>query len=100
MGHIDERHPQFPVDLPKLELHLLAKFEVERAQGFVEQQDVWSVDDGPGESYTLLLPAGQLIDASRLQSVELHDRNGLPDARVRFRLRCAADSEAKADIAP
>ena len=56
----NERDPEAPLQLVKFDLELLAQFKVERAQRFVQQQDLRFVDDGAGQGDALLLAAGKL----------------------------------------
>ncbi|CAK7024187.1 MAG: hypothetical protein DELT_03336 [Desulfovibrio sp.] len=46
----------------QFELHFLAEFEVERAEGFVEQEHLRLVHEGAGNGDALLLSAGELGD--------------------------------------
>jgi hypothetical protein len=48
----------------QLDLHLLAELEVERAEGFVEQQHLRPVDEGAGERHALALATGELRRAA------------------------------------
>src|SRR5439155_1518162 len=60
VGDVNERDAEPALQLVELDLQLFAQFEVERAERFVQQQDLWFVDDGARQRDALLLPAGQL----------------------------------------
>ena len=49
--------PTLVLDTLELELHLLAKFQVERAERLVEEEDARAVDERTGQRHTLLLAA-------------------------------------------
>ena len=57
MGHIDERDAKFVFHADQLILHLLAKLQIQCAQGFIQKQNLWLIDDGPGDGDSLLLTA-------------------------------------------
>ena len=56
----DEGDADLPLDLLELQLHRAAQLEVQRAEGFVEEQHLRPVDEGPGQRHPLALPAGEL----------------------------------------
>jgi hypothetical protein len=60
MRHEDKRDTDLPLNRLQLDLHLLAKLQIQRAQRLVQQQHAWSVDQRAGEGNTLPLAAGQL----------------------------------------
>src|SRR5262245_45025158 len=59
MGDVDERDAHLMLDALELYLHLLSQLQVERAQGFIEEQDTRVHYQRPGERDTLLLAAGE-----------------------------------------
>ena len=60
VGYEDNRKTEFALEGLDLEPHTFAKFGVQVGQGFVQQHDLGVGDDGPCQSDTLLLPAGQI----------------------------------------
>src|SRR6185437_12682669 len=60
VGDVDEGDPDLALDPLELELHLLAKLGVERAQGLIEEEYLGLVEDRPGQRDPLALAAGQL----------------------------------------
>ena len=59
--HVDERGPEATVDVDQLDLHLLAKLEIEGAERFVEQQDLRLQHQRPSQGDALGLSAAQLL---------------------------------------
>ena len=57
VGDVDEGDAQLLMHLLELYLHILAHLEVERRQRFVKQQHLWTVHQGTGYGYALLLTA-------------------------------------------
>ena len=53
--HVHERDADLALDRLRLDLHLLAQLEVERAERLVEEEDAGAVDDGAGEADPLAL---------------------------------------------
>ena len=58
MGDVHRRDAERLLDPPELELHGLAKLEVERPQRLVHEQDAGRMGDGPGQRHALLLSPG------------------------------------------
>ena len=58
VGHVDDGHPQGPLDAPHLELHLLAQPPVQGSQRFVHQNQARLEHQRPGDGHALLLAAG------------------------------------------
>ncbi len=82
MGHVDERDPDLTLERLQFELHLLAELEVEGSERLIEKEDGGAVDQGPGQSDPLLLPAGHLPGPSPLVSVEADQGQGLADSAL------------------
>ena len=76
MRHVDERRAELVLDALQLELHLLAKLHVERAERLVEEQRRRPVDERPRERDALLLAAGELPRPPPLEPLELDDVAG------------------------
>ena len=60
MRDVDECDPELLLDPLQLDLELLAKLEVERAERLVEEERLGPVDNGARERNTLPLPAREL----------------------------------------
>ena len=56
VGDDDEGDADFALDRLEFDLHLLAQFEVQRAQWLVEQQHPWAPDQRSREGDALTLP--------------------------------------------
>ena len=61
----------------ELDLHLLPHFEVEGAEGLVEEQNFGLVDDGAGDGDALLLPAREGGDGALFKAFEIDERERL-----------------------
>ena len=68
---VDRRPSHSLVKVAELELHLLAKLPVERAERLVHQQHRGLDDQRPGQRDPLLLAAGELGDPAVAEAVEL-----------------------------
>ncbi len=60
VGDEDERDADLALQRLEFQLHLLAQFQVQGAEGFVEQQDAGAADQGAGERDPLALAAREL----------------------------------------
>ena len=80
MGDEHEGDPDFSLQRFEFLLHLLAQFEVERAERLVEQQHLGLVHQRTGQSDPLLLAAGELRGSAVCHPGELHHFDGLVDA--------------------
>ena len=60
MGDVDESDTDVGLDALELNLHLAAKLEVEGPKWLVEQENLWLVDQSPGNGNSLLLTTGKL----------------------------------------
>ena len=82
----------------KLHLELLAQFKVERAQRFVQQQDLRFVDDGAGQGDALLLAAGKLRGFASGEVVDFDRFHHSLHAPGDFRDRRLSHAQAKSDV--
>ena len=98
VGHVDERDPDLLLERLQLELHLLAKLQVERAERLVEEQDGRPVDEGPGQRDALLLPAGQLPGPASLVAREPDQLERLARSPPLLLLLIALLAQAVADV--
>ena len=57
MSYINKGNAQFVFQTNQLVLHVLAEFQIQSAQGLVQKQNPWLVDDGAGNGNSLLLSA-------------------------------------------
>ncbi|CCJ92506.1 hypothetical protein BN131_179 [Cronobacter malonaticus 681] len=75
-----KRNAERALQVFQLHLHLLAQFEIERAERFVKQQHARLVDQRPGDSDALALPAGELRRFARMGKTERHPLQRLAGA--------------------
>ena len=80
MGDEHEGRADLAVDARQLDLHLLAKLEVERAERLVEQQDGGPLGQRPGEGDPLRLTARQLPGVPILHAGQADQLEVLVDA--------------------
>src|SRR5574337_474801 len=90
VGDENRRAPLLLPDPEQFVLHASARRRIERAEGLVQQEDLRTVDQGPGESDTLRHAAGELVWFRQLKTFESHQSNAAGDARV-LGLRIATD---------
>ena len=74
---VQERDPDLLLDPLQLELHLLAKLQVERAERFVEQEQARIVDERASERDPLLLTARELSGLASLEPLEVDEAQDL-----------------------
>ena len=86
VGDEDEGDTDLPLQRLQLGLHRLAELQVESAQGFVEEQDRGSVDQRPGQSHPLSLPARQLRRLAVPEALKPDQSQGLLDPAAAFGL--------------
>ncbi|MNV99268.1 hypothetical protein D3C71_1946100 [compost metagenome] len=60
MGNENKGDPQLLLQFFQLELHLLAQFQIQRTERFVEQEHTRLIDQRAGDGHALALPAGKL----------------------------------------
>ena len=82
VGDDDEGGAEPALQLHQFELRALAQLLVERRQRLVEQQHLRPPRQRARQRHALPLAAGQLIGPPLLQTLELHQRHHLGDARV------------------
>jgi hypothetical protein len=73
VGDVDEGDADLLLDALEFDLHILAEFQIQRSQGFVQQQDLGAVHQGPGNGHPLLLPAGEGVRTAALKPLETDD---------------------------
>ena len=88
-------------------MHILAQLQVQSAQGFVQQQDLGPVHQGPGNGHPLLLAAGQGGDVPLFKAPQIHDLQHLHHPAVNLFFRQLyffaisirlGDAQAKGDV--
>ncbi|MNB95412.1 hypothetical protein D3C75_425850 [compost metagenome] len=100
VGDEDEGDAELALQGFQLELHLLAQLEVQRPQGFVQQQDARLVDEGPGDGDALALAAGELARFAAADAGQAHQLQHLLHLAVALRLGHTPDHQAVADVVP
>ena len=98
VGDEDEGKAKRALQCLEFALHVLAKFEVERAERFVEQQDLGPDDQRAGEGDPLPLAAGQLAGLALFHPEQLDHLELFGAQLVAFRLAHAADHQAIANV--
>ena len=74
VGDIDRGDAELTLDAAEFELHFFAQLAVERSQRLVEKQQVGLEHQRARNRDTLLLPAGQLVNAAAAVASEPHQR--------------------------
>src|SRR6185503_15758404 len=98
MRHVQHGESERSLEVLDLALHLLAQLAIERAQRLVHQQERRLEDQCSRQSNALLLPAAQLVDTSRSESLESNHCEGLADALLRLRASRMSHAQRKADV--
>ncbi len=80
VGHKDKGDAELALQVFEVALHLFAQFEIQGAEGFVQQEHGRPVDKGAGQGHALLLSAGQSVGHAFHQPFQLHQAQGLGDA--------------------
>ena len=95
MGDHDECQADLVVQVPQLDLHLLAQIGVERRQRLVEQQHLGTAHDGAGQRHALLLAAGEFggIGVRLFRQADQGQRLG--DARPDIAARRTGDARGR-----
>ena len=95
-GDADVAH--LALDPLQLDLHLLPKLQIERAERFVEQQHLWRVHERAGECDALSLTAGELHGLAVPEVREVHHSENLSDSSLALGTRYPFDPQAVADV--
>src|SRR5690348_6443339 len=61
MSDKNKSNTDFFLEIDELDLHLFTQLCVECAEGFIEQEQPWSIHQPSGESHALFLPTGELM---------------------------------------
>ncbi|MCK7506366.1 MAG: hypothetical protein MZV70_21470 [Desulfobacterales bacterium] len=81
MRDINECNAHFALAF-NLQLHFLAQFQVESAEGLIEEKNFGFVDQRLGKRDALLLSAGELFGAAHFHAGQSHHLEGLPETRL------------------
>ena len=87
MCDVNKRDAEASLKVVQLRAQLFAQLEVQRAEGFVEQEDSRFVDDGAGQRHALLLSAGKLRRPAVSQRCDFDHVHHAPGPRSEFRRR-------------
>ena len=86
MRDVDERRAECGLQLLELDLHVLAKLQIERAQRLIEEQKGRLQHQASRDGDPLPLAAGELVDSLVRRAAESHALEHLPAALRRARL--------------
>ena len=98
VGDIDKGDVHLTLQALQFQLHLLAQLEVKCAQRLVQQKDARLVDQTAGNGNTLLLTAGQLMDAAALKPFQADDLEHFQHLGADFLLGHLFQAQAESDI--
>ena len=87
MGDIYKGDAHLLLDALELDLHVLAELEIEGPQGFVQQQDLGTVDQRPGDGHPLLLATGKGVCPPVFKALQTDGLQHLQDPLPDFLLR-------------
>ena len=95
VGYIDKGNAHGLLDSFQLVLHILAQAQIQRAQGFVQQQYLGLVHQRPGDSHPLLLSAGKAVDLPSFIALQTDDLQHIPYPPVDLVLRQLGHPQAE-----
>ena len=98
--HHHHRHTNRLDDIDQLELRALAQLLVQRAERFVEQQELRLLGQRARQRHALLLSAGQLVRLALGIGRKLHQIEHFLDARLDLRRRHAFALQPERDVIP
>ena len=98
VGDIDEGDVHFALQALEFELHLLAQFQVQRAERFVQQQDPRRIDQAARNGHALLLAARKLVNAAALKPLEADRFEHFEHFGPQLFLRHLFQPQAKRDV--
>ena len=98
MRDVDKGFLRAPLNLLELDLHILSELEVERAERFVQQNDIGVADESARDGDTLLLTARQLLYGTLFITLEVNNSKHLADLFLYFILGELFELQAKGDI--
>jgi len=95
---INESDAELILETDQFVLHILAQFQIEGTQRFVEQKYARFIDDGAGNRDALLLAAGKIVDAALLKALEVDELQGVFDLVVDIGLRLVFDLQSERNV--
>jgi hypothetical protein len=97
---VKEGNAKLLADIPQLAAHPKPQIGVKRSEGLVEKNQFGTDHQRPGESDTLFLSPGDLVDGSILKACEAHEFKHFQGARARlvFGRRQRAITQTESDI--
>ena len=98
MGDEQNRHLEFLPEAEQIEIHLIARKRVERAERLVHQQEGRIVQQGAADRDALPHAARQLMRILRLESGKADHIQQLPGPRFRYRVPGPANVGLQQDV--
>ena len=98
VGDIDEGDAGGALDALQLVLHVLAQSQVQRRQGFVQQQHLGLVHQRPGNGHPLLLAAGEGINAAVFVAAQADNFQHFIHPAVNFVLGQLGHLQSEGDV--
>ena len=98
VGHIKKGDAGALLYVLEFALHLLAQFEVERAERLVQQQQLRLQNQRAGNGDTLPLSAGELGRHALFKALQRHQAQHFPHAALALVLFHAAHAQAVGDV--
>ena len=98
VGDIDEGNPDLAVEFLQFDLHRFPEFEIESAEGFVEQEDLRAIDECAGECNPLLLTTRERSRFPMLDMGEADEFECLADPAFTFFFGDAGHFESVPDV--
>ena len=98
MGHQNKGNPHLPLQLDQLHLHMLTHFLVERAEGFVQQQNLGLQDQRPRQRHPLPLPTRKRMRRTATKAFQAHHLEGFFHRLDLFRLGPGILAQTKAHV--
>lgn len=98
MSHEDKGDAGFRLQPLQLQLHVLAQLEIQRAQRFVQQQNLGAWGQGTGQGDALLLATRNLACLAVGHLAHLHQLHHLADGLLDLVLGLAQHFQTKTDV--
>ena len=98
VGDVEHGHPEALLEAADFVLHLLAQAAVQRPERLVHEHQVGLEHERPGDRDALLLAAGQLPGAARLEALQLDHVQGAFDAGFDLVFGQAARVQGKGEV--
>ncbi len=98
MGDVDGGDVEPTLQLFDLEAHLLPQLGIQVGERLVQQQNLGTIDQSPGQSHPLLLPAGELARVVLLVLLHADELQSLHDHLVPLGLGLFSDHQGKLHV--